>query len=86
MCDSKRAEMLGAIAITAGVILVTMDASGKGSFAQKAIGMPTKFSSVALSKDDLAALVYTSGTTGQPKGAMLTQGNLLSNSQVLTTE
>ena len=78
--------MLGAIAIAAGVILVTMDASGKGSFAQKTIGMPTKFSSVALFKDDLAALVYTSGTTGQPKGAMLTQGNLLSNSQVLTTE
>ncbi len=30
-------------------------------------------------RDDLATLVYTSGTTGLPKGAMLTHGNLLSN-------
>ena len=86
LCDSKRAEVLGAIAITAGAVLETMDADGKGSFTQKAIGMPTEFSSVVRSKDDLAAFLYTSGTTGQSKGAMLTQGNLLSNSQVLTTE
>ena len=33
--------------------------------------------------DDLAALLYTSGTTGAVKGAMLTQGNLLSNAEVL---
>ena len=33
--------------------------------------------------DDLAALVYTSGTTGRPKGAMLTQGNLASNALTL---
>ena len=78
--------MLGAIAITAGAVLETMDADGKGSFTQKAIGMPTEFSSVVRSKDDLAAFLYTSGTTGQSKGAMLTQGNLLSNSQGLTTE
>ena len=33
--------------------------------------------------DDLAALVYTSGTTGRPKGAMLTHGNLASNALTL---
>ncbi|MEL8056354.1 MAG: AMP-binding protein [Pseudomonadota bacterium] len=34
-------------------------------------------------RDDWAALLYTSGTTGKPKGAMLSQGNLLSNALTL---
>jgi len=37
----------------------------------------------ALSRDDLATIMYTSGTTGQPKGVMLTHGNLLSNTQAM---
>ncbi len=39
---------------------------------------------VERANDDLAALVYTSGTTGKPKGAMLTHGGLAANAEALT--
>src|SRR5439155_12022818 len=39
--------------------------------------------SAALGADDLATIMYTSGTTGNPKGVMLTHGNLLSNARAM---
>ncbi|GAB5436325.1 malonate--CoA ligase [Falsiruegeria mediterranea] len=86
LCDAKRSEELEPIAEATGAVLETMNNDGSGSFALQAEVMPSTFSTVDRSEDDLAAFLYTSGTTGRSKGAMLTQGNLLSNCQALTRE
>jgi malonyl-CoA/methylmalonyl-CoA synthetase len=73
------------LAARAGVARVeTLGAAGEGSLAQHA--RPGPFSPTldrALDAQTLAAIVYTSGTTGRPRGAMLTRANLASNATVL---
>jgi malonyl-CoA/methylmalonyl-CoA synthetase len=62
---------------------LTLSAAGQGTLADLSAG-PTTFPTCPRAGIDLAALLYTSGTTGRPKGAMLTHGNLLSNARTLT--
>ena len=86
LCDAAKAEALTPVAATTGAVLETLNDDGSGSFTDLAHPMPTTFATVARTEDDLAAFLYTSGTTGRSKGAMLTQGNLLSNTQALRAE
>ncbi len=66
--------------------LYCLDENGEGSLREAARRAPAIFATVQRSRDDLAAILYTSGTTGRSKGAMITHGNLAANAQVLHRE
>lgn len=84
ICDPTRLDGLSPVAASVGAQVMTLDASGRGTFMEAVSAALPLTAPAAREHNDLAAILYTSGTTGRSKGAMISHGNLIANATTLT--